>query len=991
MVLLLLLLLFFYILKFHVEIALSLFCRFVTSPLPARTYDRVTVVDIAIFGNRSVTSCPNNCSSHGACGTGYSSQICSCNAGFSGSDCSISTCSPSCDSSKGRCVDGVCVCSPGYSGVICQNTVCPFDCWNHGSCVAGICQCNPKYSGSDCRYEVVSTTVAGVSTKYTTLDLGMILQGRNFTKPFAQTSTSKAQISKSSLPFRCPNGRNSISLGNCTSASLNPPSALSKWKSSLYDVKPIRPIAFLSSSSASSANKVADRSTSTFWQSGICYPTGYVQYPHVNILSGVCASGSSCRMSTTSGTPSYVSATDMDTGTSVGVSLVSGSAYFEITLPSATSLRAVTFKVSSTSVRLFGVVLGTNAKMYLSNVLTAYSSVNVDLSQNASRSGVVFSVLRLESSSSFSVFELSARSGPCSEFVGLDLGSVQSVSGVSIRHLAGSNTAGLVSSTVYEGSADGSSWVSLAPSLDPLDPQLAGVLDVEIYPLRQLRYVRVRHVLAELASTKVMLWEISVWDSNGPYGSLGAASPNPVSFRDLIGVNGIWGFGRNSYSSSLSVVNGPYRYSKMSSHARNYHNWIWDTTDPDTTPDYDHMVLAGSVDFGSIPGPSDSALNQKWLNWDNEYSTWRSSGLKVEASIQFTPSSFPQSVFNDPFKAGFNYGYAFARHFGRLRGTGDVSSIEVGNEPWISGMGYADANFYRSVLSGMSQGAKSADPTMRVFPAAFGSLNDTLSRVGPQELSYLDGWNVHAYSWIQTPRGRTGIHPEHSMSTINSVNSYLRFRNAVTPELPVYLTEWGWDSAGGGEDCNPPPERAGAPAFPECVTEDAQALYAVRGALVLARKGLSRLTWYFYGNSPVTAAQWDKSQGISARSGLTSSSAVGYQNKQALYALEGFIGAFGNLRFLSVIREDRDAYVYGLGPVNSNVTTHIVAWRPVSADQQGTIRVTIQNSNLWQLSSVNAFPLNLSCLTDTALVQDVSTISMDIDRCLHVFITGLRS
>ena len=60
------------------------------------------------------------------------------------------------------------------------------------------------------------------------------------------------------------------------------------------------------------------------------------------------------------------------------------------------------------------------------------------------------------------------------------------------------------------------------------------------------------------------------------------------------------------------------RFGNMSSHARNYHNWKWDSADPNIAPSYDEMVARGSTNFGVIPGHS-SASAKDWLNWDNEY------------------------------------------------------------------------------------------------------------------------------------------------------------------------------------------------------------------------------------------------------------------------------------------------------------------------------------------------------------------------------------
>mmetsp|Transcript_5877 Transcript_5877/g.6091 ORF Transcript_5877/g.6091 Transcript_5877/m.6091 type:complete len:1210 (+) Transcript_5877:764-4393(+) len=974
--------------------------RFITSSLPARLWDRVYVTDITLYGQNYVAStgsCPNSCSKQGSCNT-LTGQ-CNCNNTFTGIDCSVLQCQPSCISGQGKCTNGVCVCNIGYTGNNCGQSICPFNCWNHGTCNAGKCTCDSKYTGSDCRFEIKSTMVGSIKSNFKTLDRNMILGNTGLLQPpqrnYAQTTFYKNQLRENSMtPFVCSVGGKSISIGNCSLQTVklqrtskpNSPSLSSTWNSQLYDTTSLSVSSLISSSSSSSAKNVIDNNINTFWQSGQCYPTGYLTYSNINILSNICGnSPSSCKQSSTSSSPVTTSATDLNTNNAIGISLVSGLAFFQITLPTPTTLRAISAKVSTSSVSVYGIVSGSNKKVFLSTITTSYSFVNIDISKNSTQSKFQFSSIRLESSSGFSLFEISARSSVCSEFVTLDLGSSQTITGLTVRHWSGSNTASSVSSTLYEGSIDGNTWISLS---NPLSPQVLNQVDVEVYPSLSLRYIRVSHVLNELSSVKVMLWEISVWGSSGKYGTVNS-NVNPVSFRDLVGVNGIWGFGTNSYSSSLSVGKGPDRYSKMSSHARNYHNWIWDVNDPDNVPAFDRMVGAGSTDFGKIPGPQESSLNQKWLNWDNEYTTWKKNGLEVEASIQFTPSSFPQSVFTNPYQAGYNYGYSFAKHFGRLTGTGDVSTIEVGNEPWMSGSGYSDPNFYRQVLSGMSEGVKSADPTIRVLPAAFGSLNDTLKRVTPNHIKYLDGWNIHTYSWIQTSQGRTGIYPEHSLSTLHSVNSLIRFRDSNTPNLPIYLTEWGWDSAGGGEDCNPPPERSSDSPFPECVSEDAQALYAIRGALVLARKGLSRLTWYFYGNTQRSVSDWDNSKGVFSRSGLTSSSTAGFQNKKSLYALEEFMYLLGDTHFLSIIREDHDAYVYVLGH-NSTSPTHIVAWRPISADDTSIKTISINLVNIGPISYLRTLGNNIStCPTSSQLTFGENSATFTISRCPFVFSISL--
>ena len=71
------------------------------------------------------------------------------------------------------------------------------------------------------------------------------------------------------------------------------------------------------------------------------------------------------------------------------------------------------------------------------------------------------------------------------------------------------------------------------------------------------------------------------------------------------------------------------------------------------------------------------------------------------------------------------------------------------------------------------------------------------------------------------------------MSILREVVLQLAVRDRSAPGLPFYLSEWGWDSAGAGETCD----------FSQCVSERAQALYAVRSALMLQRLGVQRMSW----------------------------------------------------------------------------------------------------------------------------------------------------
>ena len=137
------------------------------------------------------------------------------------------------------------------------------------------------------------------------------------------------------------------------------------------------------------------------------------------------------------------------------------------------------------------------------------------------------------------------------------------------------------------------------------------------------------------------------------------------------------------------------------------------------------------------------------------------------------------------------------------------------------------------------------------------------------------------------------------------------------------MTEWGWDSDGAGEACK----------ASECVSEHAQALYGVRGLLILIRMGVQQATWFFYAND----AKCDNI--VFCRSGLTGSSVTGFKEKKVFRALRATREIIGDKHFVSVVREDGAAHVYSFGDKHGRVS-HLVAWKPVSAEDITTSTIT---------------------------------------------------
>ena len=177
----------------------------------------------------------------------------------------------------------------------------------------------------------------------------------------------------------------------------------------------------------------------------------------------------------------------------------------------------------------------------------------------------------------------------------------------------------------------------------------------------------------------------------------------------------------------------------------------------------------------------------------------------------------------------------------------------------------------------------------------------------------LDALNHHSYSFYT---GRDGVsryvHPEHRGSELNGLNNFLAWRTNNMPGKPVWLTEWGgWDAHRPGEAC----------LSTQCVTQHQQAAYALRGLLIIARKGVDQAHWFFYADGDACEIT------IFCRSGLRGSNDTGFPIKPVYRSLVSFMQLAGGASFLGVVSEGRDAWAYLLGNSTTGVATHVVAWR----------------------------------------------------------------
>ena len=665
------------------------------------------------------------------------------------------------------------------------------------------------------------------------------------------------------------------------------------------------------------AANASDDDENTRWESTSPLPSNFIGNSNQNLLLN------QQPLSSSSSTNSNKLTDGSNSGSANYSTNNNGVSHVTVSLPTPSQISLITLKGTISSGGIDITVFEPNGD---STTIGNYSSSSSYGYEKFFTTKTV-SAIKLSSNTSFSVNELAAIGPTLYEDLNINLGSSQTIGWFYIRSFS-SNAA---DSVVLFTSTNGTSWNRILKT----NNDNYFTIPYEVTPSVGAQYVKVRTYLKLQDYAKAQVTELRVYDNEGIYGELPAAKPSSRPLKEMLGINGIWGWGTKDYSDLAGPNKATSLYNRVATHARNYHEMEWDVADPDITPDYSNM-----------PG----SLNKNWLDWDREYQNWKNAGFEIQTSIQFTTDWLPQYLWNNPYQAAYNYGYSFASHFGPTYGNGLVTRIEVGNEPWDY-----DSTFYKNVLSGMAQGAKAADPSIEVFSCALqaqdpstesssGEKNYIGVRLPSSVAPYLDGINVHHYSYINeiSTGNRVATFPENPASTFRGIVSDIRFRDANMPNKKIILSEWGWAASGGGEVCT----------FDECVSEEAQAMYALRGLFMLDRLGVDRATWYFYANLKAATSRY-------ARSGLTGSSSTNFTPRKAFYAFEHLLEQMGDSYFLEVISENEDEWAYLYGD-SLGKPTHIVAWKPLDANDSRSSQLEVKRGfvadSAWIYDGLNNTP-----------------------------------
>ena len=699
----------------------------------------------------------------------------------------------------------------------------------------------------------------------------------------------------------------------------------------------------IASSNLATAQKVLDGNAQTHWISDAPFPNGFLKRKDLNLLYQM----------PTDANPQLkqiAQAIDGNEGTNCSILAKAGKASLTIPLRKNSPLHLVALSIDHLEAPVeISVTLASGQ----TKDLGAYLPTDLP-NLTRFRAGIADAKsITLSSPSSFSIKEIAAMPTPPKEFVTIDLQKPKVIGWIETRHWSGEKNA--TASALYL-SADNKKWYKVGD----LNPNGLHSVSTRVEPAVKARYIKLEHTLVENDWNKVFAWKIDAYDDKGPFGQMPKAKANPHSFKELLGVNAIWGWGQKAYSDLHKEGEGADLYNEVATHARNYHFVNWEVTDPDHTPDYEAMKAGKGTEA------------QAWLDWDREYREWKKKNLEVHTAVKF--GEIDGENWDTPYESAYKYGKAFAKHFGPTHGNGLVDVMEIGNEPW-----YYEAKLYRDILYGMAKGAKEIDPKMFVMPCALHAAypqNETEglfknymgARITEREAKYLDGINVHYYSWIHEKNGtRISVHPEHPASDMRGILGDIRFRDQNMPGKPIYLTEWGWDSDGGGEPCT----------HSECVSEEAQAIYAIRSLMMFARLGIDRMTWFFYANEGPGSS-------LFTRSGLTGSPDTGFKKKKAYYAFQSLINTLGDRHFTKVIKEDKRGWIYLLGDKNGN-TTHLVAWRPISAEDKTKSKVQVdlarKPQSAWLLDGENAgkTPTTVPTMKNGKLSLELSAVPLIVE------------
>lgn len=638
-------------------------------------------------------------------------------------------------------------------------------------------------------------------------------------------------------------------------------------------VIPFSTNAYIHVSSGSNIGYINDRKSNTYWESNNPLPSNYIGRKDLNCFLNI----EEWNISQSNIEKAFDG--HLNTKTTITQPVIT----FEPTTSRFIYFLSIKFQTEDSILLTLNLKNGSHKTFHL------LSNNNFHLQKIPINGNVV--KITIKSNKTYNIFELAGLYVQPREFVLIDLGELKPVGQLYIRAL---NDDKVKKIEVLGGNNKNklTHLLFLNPNAIPLIPYL-------LNPQKNIRYLKIVFQLPMDDYYKVKLWEFDIYDRFGPYGAPGKANKSTQTYGETFGINAFWGWGYNVYSNLIPKDKGPWEFSQICSLARNYHRLDWDIKNPRQSPDYVNMTTGN----GTKVTP--------WLNWDKEYEQWKKAGFTIDATILFNNDLFPDTLWDNPYQESFNLGKEFTDYF--VNKTNLISQIEVGNEPW----GYKPKT-YQEILTGFADGARTVSG-VTILPCAVQAYNPHPDAnhyiklyLNKNSVSKIDGLNTHIYNYIYDSNGSyVAINPEDPRAEIWSINNLQRYINHNMPGKGIYVTEFGYDSDGGGETCT----------HSVCIPEKVQAIYGVRSAIILQRLGVKQFFWYYFANVAYNSF-------LHNRSGLTSSSKAGFREKMSFYAFKLLYNELKDYSFDKILSENSQLYAYLFTDKQNNKI--VIAWIPTA-------------------------------------------------------------
>ena len=297
------------------------------------------------------------------------------------------------------------------------------------------------------------------------------------------------------------------------------------------------------------------------------------------------------------------------------------------------------------------------------------------------------------------------------------------------------------------------------------------------------------------------------------------------------------------------------------------------------------------------------------VSWEELYGRWTAAGFDVDACVMF--NQIKPGLWKDPAHDARAYGEAFAKFFGPSGDHPWVSSVEIGNEP----ADYSESA-YREILQNMAKGLRAGDPKMQIATCAVmtgkpDQWSKPMSAIAGLEDLY-DVINVHSYAFKEKwPTYRRSFPEDPSIRWLKDIQDVIQWRDEHAKGKPVWLTEFGYDSA------THPPDSKGEWSKWVGVSDKEQAAYIVRSFLVLSSMHIDRAYLYFFDDK-------DEAQ-LHGASGITRN----YKPKPSFYAMSHLYKSLGDYHFVrAVVRQDAELYCFEYERSGASSDHVYVAWRP---------------------------------------------------------------